>query len=87
MKPSGPPSSTIKSPQYSPRGPVLSDKKIESYIRKGFYGEEKRLALEARDKAKRPSLSRKRSTPGNPKKPVSPTSSLTGLLRALGIND
>lgn len=38
MKPFGPPSTNVRSPQYVPRGAVLTDEQIYQYALKGFYG-------------------------------------------------
>lgn len=37
MKPSGPPRG-VRSPSFTLRGKILSDKRIDFYARKGFYG-------------------------------------------------
>lgn len=52
---------TPKSPSCIPKGPALTNKKIDQYIREGRYSEELRLALEFKDSLKKtkPKVTRK----------------------------
>lgn len=63
MKPSGPPSPNIRSPQYSSiRGARLTDRRITHYIRKGYYGVRLQQDLLETEKRKKPA----KRTPGKP---------------------
>lgn len=52
MKVFGPPRRELRSPDYSTaiRGKLLTDKQITHYIRRGYYGEERRARLAVADK-------------------------------------
>jgi phage baseplate assembly protein W len=80
VKPSGPPSSRYRSPQYGTTLGILTDSAIERYIRAGRYGEAARQAL-----AEREARARKASTIRQPGK-RSPTLSALDALRASGLD-
>lgn len=52
-QPSGPPSSRIRSPRFdNVVGKILSNRRIQYYRLKGFYGEAQRLSAEAEERSK-----------------------------------
>lgn len=77
MKPFGPPSSSLRSRDYSDaiKGKQLDDKTIEKYIRLGYYGRDRqRELLEAEKK------------PTKKARKLGRKSTIENLLKELGIN-
>jgi hypothetical protein len=79
MRPSGPPTTRYRSPDFNPRLNILTDFQITRYILAGRYGTaaRERLIDSQQRKAK--------TTPGNRKKRNSPASSMSLALRLLNI--
>lgn len=82
-RPFGPPSSSIRSPQFSTiRGPVLTDRQIDRYIRLGYYGESAKRRL--LDREAKPKKREPRTKPTTPKKAKQDAASLAlSILSAL----
>lgn len=59
MRSFGPPSSSLRSPDFSAiRGARLTDSRILHYIKAGHYGESRRVSALAAESTKRPSKPR-----------------------------